>query len=292
MEQVLLPVNRTPPYLEQFFPEYIQTYSGYNQILLHENPHYWLLPIGGVALYLLMVFQLPKFIKTGYDKELKIPLAIWNLFLCVGSGLVFFFWISSILPEIIKRRFDMHFIMCNPTGEIVIVGLNTFCGSIFAFSKFFELFDTLFLILRKKPVHFLHWYHHTTVLLYTWYCVMILFPIGNIFGTVNAFVHTVMYLYYFLASIGKTPWWGRYVMRLQLAQMVVGLTATIIWTYFYLSGQNCELIKTGFVIDVPSSELGIIIFSVLLYGSYFGLFLKLYIKRFIMGPPSTSKKQN
>jgi elongation of very long chain fatty acids protein 6 len=29
--------------------------------------------------------------------------------------------------------------------------------------------DTLFIVLRKKPLIFLHWYHHITVLLFCWH---------------------------------------------------------------------------------------------------------------------------
>ena len=77
-----------------------------------------------------------------------------------------------------------------------------FWAYIFAVSKYFELFDTLLLIIRKKPVSFLHWFHHATVLLYTWYAEYTHFTIGLLFIIVNSFVHTFMYYYYFLAEIG------------------------------------------------------------------------------------------
>ncbi|RHY06234.1 hypothetical protein DYB25_001996, partial [Aphanomyces astaci] len=32
-----------------------------------------------------------------------------------------------------------------------------------------ELFDTFFVVIRKKPLRFLHWYHHITVLLFCWH---------------------------------------------------------------------------------------------------------------------------
>lgn len=38
-------------------------------------------------------------------------------------------------------------------------------NSVFVISKLVELGDTVFLWLDKKPVKFLHWFHHATVLL-------------------------------------------------------------------------------------------------------------------------------
>lgn len=32
-----------------------------------------------------------------------------------------------------------------------------------------ELLDTVFIVARKRPLLFLHWYHHISVLVYTWH---------------------------------------------------------------------------------------------------------------------------
>jgi len=45
-------------------------------------------------------------------------------------------------------------------------------------------------------------YHHTTVLAYCWYAFLFRFSPGWQFGTVNAFVHTIMYWYYFRRACG------------------------------------------------------------------------------------------
>jgi elongation of very long chain fatty acids protein 6 len=63
---------------------------------------------------------------------------------------------------------------------------------LFTVSKLFELFDTVLLVLRKKHVMFLHWYHHATVLLYTWFSYSARNP-GIYFIAMNYSVHAVMY---------------------------------------------------------------------------------------------------
>ncbi len=67
---------------------------------------------------------------------------------------------------------------------------------LFCLSKVPELVDTLFLILRKKPVIFLHWYHHFITLLYCWWGWASQTPTGRTFAGMNLFVHSIMYSYY------------------------------------------------------------------------------------------------
>lgn len=56
-----------------------------------------------------------------------------------------------------------------------------------------QLVDTIFLIVRGKDVNLLHWWHHLSVLMYTWIAVHSNFSPGWAFATVNCFVHCVMY---------------------------------------------------------------------------------------------------
>lgn len=57
-------------------------------------------------------------------------------------------------------------------------------------------------MLQKKKVIFLHWFHHCTVLLYCWHAYHNRIAPGIWFAAMNYSVHSVMYAYYFAASVG------------------------------------------------------------------------------------------
>jgi len=100
---------------------------------------------------------------------------------------------------------------------------------LYVLSKFVDLLDTIFFVLRKKQcqVTGLHVYHHLTVPFIAWSyfrlcgtntCVI---P----FELLNSTVHAIMYSYYGLAAIGPWMqpylWWKRYITQLQIAQFVL-----------------------------------------------------------------------
>lgn len=95
-------------------------------------------------------------------------------------------------------------------------------------SKFIELTDTIFFVLRKKNDHIstLHVIHHGVMPLSVWFGVKFT-PGGHatFFGFVNTFVHIIMYLYYFLAALGPKIqpylWWKKYLTVMQMGQFVL-----------------------------------------------------------------------
>jgi hypothetical protein len=78
---------------------------------------------------------------------------------------------------------------------------------LFYLTKFFELLDTIFFMLRKKnnQLSFLHVYHHSTMFVFSWIGTKYV-PGGSAFLPIliNSFVHIIMYLYYTLAAMHCT----------------------------------------------------------------------------------------
>ena len=93
---------------------------------------------------------------------------------------------------------------------------------------------------------------------------------GIYFIAMNYSVHAVMYFYYFLTAFGYRPRWARLVTIFQLSQMVVGIAVCGLNVYYMKQGVTCS-------VDPDNLKWGII-----MYSSYFALFLKFFIERYLL----------
>jgi len=233
-----------------------------------------LVPVVSVVLYLIMVFTLPKIMKNRQPFSLKTVVALWNLMLSLFSIAVFF----GVFVPYIQWYSDWGFYntFCGVGMEQQIFGTKSgllFWSYLFAISKYFELLDTFFLIIRKKPLSFLHWFHHATVLLYTWFAEYTHLSLGFVFIVVNAFVHSFMYFYYYLSEIGKKPSEkvALFITIIQISQMVFGIGAVGTGVYlWYQTGVYC-------LCDTPELML---VAAFLMYGTYLFLFLQFFVNRY------------
>ena len=107
---------------------------------------------------------------------------------------------------------------------------------VYGYTKFIDLLDTVFMVLRKKESHltFLHLYHHFMVPILGWLAAKVAptCPAIAIFTVLNTPVHTMMYSYYALSALGPTVhrflWWKRYITVAQIIQFVLFLSYAII----------------------------------------------------------------
>jgi hypothetical protein len=91
--------------------------------------------------------------------------------------------------------------MCKNVCDTFGTGEAGFWSWLFVISKFPELIDTIFIILRKKPLIFLHWYHHVTVLVYCWQSYTTQNSAGIYFIAMNYFVHAIIVRHVVIRSL-------------------------------------------------------------------------------------------
>jgi len=237
----------------------------------------WALPVTSVVIYLLMCYFGTKIMKNKKAFDLVTPLAAWNLFLSLFSayGMIrsvpHLFWIIS------TKTFEET--VCDPAHTLFGGGAVGLATQLFCLSKIPELIDTVFIVLRKKPLIFLHWYHHVTVLLYCWNSYVTESAAGIYFIAMNYTVHAVMYFYYFLQAMKALPksfpsW---IITSMQISQMFVGTSVVLATMYYYKYG------GTKFGPGKCNNSEANLVAGGLMYGSYLYLFCEFAVKRFIFG---------
>ncbi|KAL1396024.1 hypothetical protein pipiens_010811 [Culex pipiens pipiens] len=105
---------------------------------------------------------------------------------------------------------------------------------VYYLSKLSEFADTIFFVLRKKKsqISWLHLYHHSLTPIEAWILTKFLAG-GNatLPNIINNFVHTLMYFYYLLSSMGpryqKYLWWKKYMTEVQIAQFIICIAHAI-----------------------------------------------------------------
>eukprot|EP01088_Endostelium_zonatum_P009320 TRINITY_DN2251_c0_g1_i1.p1 TRINITY_DN2251_c0_g1~~TRINITY_DN2251_c0_g1_i1.p1 ORF type:complete len:186 (+),score=17.62 TRINITY_DN2251_c0_g1_i1:121-678(+) len=150
-------IQREFSVIERQFPEdsSVLTFHAFG-LTMFEFPSSIYYPVVAIPLYLLMVFVLPYFISR--PRDCKLAMQIWNFLLTVLSLAMFVTWTTSIYADIQKYSNPVYYLTCLPGGSLTL-GMVPVAAITFMISKYLELVDTLFLILKKKEVIFLHWYH-------------------------------------------------------------------------------------------------------------------------------------
>ncbi|XP_013178281.1 PREDICTED: elongation of very long chain fatty acids protein AAEL008004-like [Papilio xuthus] len=172
--------------------------------------------------YLAFVLKIgPEFMKKRPPFSLNNVLILYNVFQIMFSCFVFY-----VGYDLLQRNGLFLQRKCLSDSEdlkhYTAVGIYYYF-----FAKLTELFDTVFFVLRKKDrqVTFLHVYHHSITLLSSWGALKYEPSYSTIFlGTLNSFVHIVMYTYYGLSAfpdLTKYLWWKKYITTMQLIQFLL-----------------------------------------------------------------------
>jgi len=238
--------------------------------------------------YLSSVYGFSSYMKSRKPLNLKPLFAVHNIILSFCSLVLLILLLETLIPLFLEHGF--FWLICDAGMFAGNWGrrleLYYYINYLF---KFYELFDTFFMVLSKKNIEFLHIYHHSATY---WLCFTQLRGNTSVQWFVillNLFVHVVMYYYYARTALGANIWWKKYLTTLQITQFVLDITICYYCTVTHYSG----LYVPGLFGDIDchgtpfAAGIGCIILT-----SYLGLFIKFFFDTYNSKRPSSVKKGN
>ncbi|XP_005995200.1 elongation of very long chain fatty acids protein 6-like [Latimeria chalumnae] len=226
------------------------------------------------AVYAVLIFGGQYFMKERRKFDLRKLLVLWSLTLALFSmiGAVrtgWYMWHVLHTSGFKQSVCDQSFY----SGPV-----SKFWAYAFVLSKAPELGDTIFIVLRKQKLIFLHWYHHITVLLYSWYSYKDMVAGGGWFMTMNYSVHAFMYSYYTLRAAGfHVPHpYAMLITLSQISQMVMGVVVNSL-VYTWMEERQCPSYKEN------------ILWSSIMYFTYLVLFCLFFYEAYLKGKHRVKK---
>lgn len=226
----------------------------------------WTFSIYLSILYVVVIFGIQAYMEKRKKYDLRTSLVVWNAGLAAFSCFPAARGFSEVYYSVVNHGWKHS--ICNPSCYFEPVGV---WGYLFVMSKAYELGDTLFIVLRKQPLIFLHWYHHITVMVYSWYTYAHYDAHGRWFCYINSSVHALMYTYYMFKALRiRVPRWINVTLTtIQTSQMAFGILVNASAYWYLRNGEECHV------------SYGNINLSFLMYASYFLLFSHYFYQTYI-----------
>jgi len=223
--------------------------------------------------YLLVIFAGQKIMekcRAVDGKAMDLTLAAWNFGFSLFSGVAAY----KLLPELYHAIANTGLTGSYCDNLTYYTDPSTgYWGWMFVMSKAPELGDTLFLVLRKRPVIFMHWYHHALTFVYAQVTYSEMQAWCRWSLALNLFVHTVMYFYFAIRALHvKTPRWvAQFITTIQITQFVISCSifTHLVYIKFTDSVPNCQ------------ASWNVLSLGALMYLSYLYLFAQFFYKAYI-----------
>ncbi|NXH27675.1 ELOV6 protein, partial [Myiagra hebetior] len=218
--------------------------------------------------YLILVFGIQHFMKERRPFSLRAPLTLWSfsltLFSFIAACRVWKQMAFLLLTKGFQRSVCSQSFFIHPVSKLWIY--------LFAMSKLVELGDTLFIVLRKKKLIFVHWYHHLTALIVGWWGYKGMAAGMGWNAALNLSIHCLTYGYYTVTAMGmRVP--TSIAMLITTSQMVqmAGFVIMNIGIFFWKDDKLCQMSWPMFFTSTG------------LYTSLLALFSNFFIKTYLSG---------
>jgi len=178
--------------------------------------------------YLVVVYIGPSLMANRPAFQIRELLIVYNFAMVVLSGYLFYEFLAS-------GWLNGYTLGCQPVDysrSPTAMRMARVCH-LFFLSKFIELLDTIFFIMKKnfRQVSVLHVLHHGIMPISWWFGVrFVAGGFGTFHSLLNSFIHFLMYLYYGLAALGpkyqKYLFWKKSMTWMQMIQFMLVMIHT------------------------------------------------------------------
>ncbi|KAF7306926.1 Elongation of fatty acids protein [Mycena indigotica] len=255
---------RLPPHLYSFIP---------NETPLSTTP----IVVGTLLGYLVTIFGIQAAMKNHPPQRLNTLFQIHNVVLSSGSLLLLALMLEEIVP--IMWRDGLFNAMCHANSWTPRMEFYYIINYYF---KYLELIDTVFLAFKKKPLAFLHVFHHSATALLCYSQLVGKTSISWTVITLNLGVHVIMYYYYYATAGGAKIWWKKYLTTMQIIQFVIDLFVVYFGTYNHYAATYYQGTLPS-IANCEGSETAAL-FGCGLLTSYLGLFINFYLQTYKKKP--------
>uniref|UniRef100_A0A8R1I6A8 Elongation of very long chain fatty acids protein n=2 Tax=Caenorhabditis japonica TaxID=281687 RepID=A0A8R1I6A8_CAEJA len=147
--------------------------------------------------YLLLVLATLLLMRNRKRFKLQYPLMVWNFALSIFSFYGSYVMLSAMVKTI--RALGLYACACNEFSKMSPAAEHWLFLTVLL--KALEFGNTFFLVLRKKPLSFLHVYHHVLAFLFLAHVYQTTSSLIRCIVIVNLLFNGFMYAYYFIRSM-------------------------------------------------------------------------------------------
>ncbi|KAF8509806.1 GNS1/SUR4 family-domain-containing protein [Gautieria morchelliformis] len=180
----------------------------------------WTSVTAALVAYLMVIFGLQELMRSRQALKMTALFQLHNIVLSSGSLLLLVLMVEEIAP--IVSRHGLFYGICSKDAWTPRL---EFYYMVNYYIKYLELLDTVFLVLKKKPLAFLHVFHHSATALLCYTQLNGRTSVSWVPITLNLTVHVMMYYYYYATAGGRKIWWKKYLTSMQITQFVIDLFA-------------------------------------------------------------------